>query len=160
MKLPWFRMINRSAKPFETCFDILQIIENLSAIRSPLYHRLLHAHARIPDYHPKCSRDTKRPTARNDAELMSSREIDRLLAECHVLPPCLGAAVNKLHLIRICSLPVHHTVYELLVPQETRGHSHQLPCSYRRPAVSPAIRNEGTTAITTPNAFNDGGKFL
>jgi hypothetical protein len=148
----------RHTVPFVTSFDILQIHQNYwSAIRSQSSPII--ARARIPHYHPKCPRDSKRPTTRNGAELVPSREIDRFLTECHVIPPsCLGE--DKLHLIRICSFPVHGGMCELFDPIRKPGVTCQLSCSYRRPAVSPAMINAGTTAITTPNAFIDGGKFL
>src|SRR6267154_6271469 len=124
----------------QTLISCLQIpITNLSAhsFLSPIV-----ACARIPHDHPKCPRDSKRPTARNGAELMSSREIDRFLTECHLLPSsCLGVAVvNKLHLIRICSFPVS-IPYACFWSLRKPGVTHQLSCSYRRPAVSPAITN-------------------
>ena len=147
------------ALPFVTNFDILaNPSKNWSAIRSSIK---LWARARIPHDHPKCTRDSKRPTTSNGAELMPSRKIDRFLTECHVLPSSCPRAVvvNKLHLIRICFFPVR-AICEIFGPSGNQGVTCQLSCSYRRPAVSPAMINVGTTVITTPNAFNDGGKFL
>ena len=144
-----------------TNFDIYHTIY-LSVIRSLSRLSPIIAHARIPHYRPKCSRDSKRPTPSNDAELMSCRKINRFLAECHVLPSCLGAVVNQRHLIRICPFPVPYSSVQYVNFWSLRkpGVTCQLFRSYRRPAVSPAIINAGTTAITTPNAFNDGGKVL
>lgn len=96
------------AIPFVTNFDILQIHQKFVSDSFSLLSPIM-ACARIPHYHPKCPGDSNRPTSRNGAELVSSREIDRFLTECQVLPSsCLGLAlVNKPHLIRICSFPVH-----------------------------------------------------
>src|SRR6266403_4998659 len=103
MSLPTVSTIKR-AIPFVTNFDILQ---NHQFVSLSLITDHSHAHAPIPHYRAKCSRNSKRPTPCNDAELMSGRKVNCLLAQCHLLPYCLGAALNKSHLVRICPFPTH-----------------------------------------------------
>jgi hypothetical protein len=94
-------MIKTRTIPFVTYFDIFKFV-------SPFISLIFFTrNVRIPHYHPKCSRDSKRPTPCNGAELVSSSEIDHFLTECHVLPSSLRSAVNKRYLIRICPFPVH-----------------------------------------------------
>ena len=94
---------------------------------------------------------------------MSCCKVNRLLTQRHVLPFRPLATFEKRHLIRICSLPVHMCV-RLFLGKHSQARkdlcTYQLSCSNRRPAVSPAMINAGTTTITTPNAFSDGGRFL
>jgi hypothetical protein len=95
---------------------------------------------------------------------MPRHEIDRFLAQCHIPPPRIGATLDERDLVRIGSFPVFlgSINYQFLVLpfRSCCGHTRQLSCSNRRPAVSPAMINVGTMAITTPNAFSDGGRFL
>lgn len=138
--------------PFVTNFDTLREAHLSVSIHS-ITEKL---RARIPHYRPKCSRDSHRPTHRDGAKLVPRRDIHHLLAPCHVLPSGLGPTLDQRNLVPVCSFPAQFSSV-FWVPSWS---TYQLSCSNRRPAVSPPIINTGTTATATPNAFNEGGRFL
>jgi hypothetical protein len=94
---------------------------------------------------------------------MPCSEIDHFLAQRHVVPSRPLAVLDEHELIRISSVPAHMCNFLDTLRPGARSLktdvTRHLSCSNRRPEVSPEMINEGTTTITTPSAFSEGGKF-
>jgi hypothetical protein len=120
-------------------------------------------HARITHNRTERSCYPECPTSSNSAELMPCSEIDHFLGQRHVVPCRPLAVLGEHDLIQISSFPAYMCSFLDTLRLGARSLktdvTRHLSCSNRRPEVSPAMINEGTTTITTPNAFSDGGKF-